>query len=139
MIRKLVIAGVILAGSVAPAAAAAVELSCKMLGSGAERYGRVSASIDLDARTVELQAQGAPGVVWRYEDGKTAPVLEMGPPGLSQYYPPVRQVVRVYRKTVTVGWRAGLTGPLDHYSVFNRAALDVPGTSCIWRRMRIVS
>ncbi len=137
MVRKLMIAAAILAGSVAPVVAAPVELSCKVVGIGAELYGRVSATIDLDARTVELRARVAPGVVWRYEDSKTAPVLEIGPPALSRYYPPVRQAVRVHRKTVTVGWRAALTGPLDHYAVFNRAALDAAGTPCIWRRIRI--
>jgi hypothetical protein len=137
MVRELMIVGAILTGSLVPVVAAPVELSCKVVGIGAELYGRVSATIDLDARTVELRARVAPGVVWRYEDGKTAPVLEIGPPALSRYYPPVRQVVRVHRKTVTVGWRATLTEPLDHYAVFNRAALDAPGTPCVWRRMRI--
>jgi hypothetical protein len=120
-----------------PVAAMPVSLQCTIHGQRAAAYGPLTVVVDPDALSVAIEApEKMPGIRWEYRNGQVAPVLTQAPPEMMQdkHQPmtmPVKQFVRITRRSVVLGWRTS-ENDLGQLSRFNRSALDRPGTPCVW-------
>jgi hypothetical protein len=136
MIRKAAFACFALLASAGSVSASSVEITCKIAGPEAAQYGPLMLRVDLAARTVRIEAQNVRDlVVWAYRDGTVASLAADGIRKMTDMYLPVQQFVTLSARWISVGWGFSRAKP-SHIAMFNRSAIDKPGTPCVWRARR---
>ncbi|MBR0967870.1 hypothetical protein JQ626_27780 [Bradyrhizobium diazoefficiens] len=91
--------------------------------------------VDLEARSVEVEADKWPGYRWSYRNGNIGPTMTGGPGWVLKLDIPARvpvvQFMNVTPQWITIGAR-DVDGDLVKVSTFNRSALGKHGAACRW-------
>jgi hypothetical protein len=127
------VAALALGAAAAPAGAIPLRLSCVPVDKDrAAMFGRLAVEVDLEARTVAIEAEKYSGYLWVYRDGATASTIARTPPE-GELTPPRRQFVIVTPSLVMFGWREIDDGEITQLTSFDRAAILRRGAPCHWR------